>query len=97
MFGKSKQKSISTCLHEIWEAAIDTASHNAKRILHFAGTYGQTIAEYAYDAYGNILSAPNSGVGAVTGDITTTPRQGSIISRAGTMTRRFPGSSTPMW
>ncbi len=28
------------------------------------GTYGQTIAEYAYDAYGNILSAPTSGVGA---------------------------------
>ena len=28
------------------------------------GTYGQTIEEYAYDAYGNILSAPTSGVGA---------------------------------
>ena len=33
-------------------------------IIRIVGTYGQTIAEYAYDAYGNILSAPNSGVGA---------------------------------
>ena len=33
-------------------------------IVRIVGTYGQTIAEYAYDAYGNILSAPTSGVGS---------------------------------
>ena len=33
-------------------------------VIRIVGTYGQTIAEYAYDAYGNILSAPTSGVGA---------------------------------